>query len=110
MENFGALQVIILALFAMFISYAEERFGSFQGLEANWKQVANSILAVVLPSLLAWSQGWWRPEFGDAAQVWTQLAYLVIPIGAWLVTQITHQADRILQNTGNQGQFKTLKK
>lgn len=110
MENFGALQIIVLALFAAAISYVEERFGKFQNLDANWKQVVNALLAVVLPVLLAWSQSWWRPEFGDATQAWTQFIYLIVPIGAWLVTQVTHQADRILQNTGSQGQFKALKK
>ena len=96
-----AIQVLVFGVVGILIAYVQERFGVYQDLSAGVKQIVNGILALVLPILVAWSAGWWQPSFGDATGVWTQVAYLLVPAVVWIVTQVAHQFDRLLQKYGS---------
>ena len=95
------LQVFVFAIVGILIAYLQERFGTFQELKPGTKQIVNGVLALVLPGVVAWSAGWWVPAFGDATEVWTQVAYLIVPAVVWVVTQLAHQVDRVLQKYGS---------
>jgi len=93
-----AMQVLILAIWGMAVSFIEERIGKFADIgSAGLKQVINATFAWGLPAVLTWVGGWWKPEFGDAQQVVTSLFYLFVPVVAWLVSQIAHYADKWLK-------------
>jgi len=94
------LQVFVFAIVGIAIAYLQERFGVYQDLKPGTKQIVNGVLALVLPGLVAWTAGWWNPSFGDANEVFTQVAYLIVPVLVWVVTQVAHQIDRIMQKYG----------
>lgn len=96
-----AIQIFVFALVAIVISYVQERTGGYDKLAPWVKQVVNGVLSAVIPVAVGWSAGWWQPSFGDATEVWTQVAYLVVPVFVWLITQVAHQFDRILQKAGD---------
>lgn len=95
------LQVFVFAIVGIAIAYLQERFGVYQDLKPGTKQIVNGALALVLPGVVAWSAGWWVPAFGDATEVFTQLAYLLVPVVVWVITQLAHQVDRIMQKYGS---------
>lgn len=95
------LQVFVFAVVGVAIAYLQSRFGAFENLKPGQKQISNGVLALVLPGLVAWSAGWWSPSFGDANEVLTQVAYLIVPVVVWVITQVSHQIDRLLQKYGN---------
>lgn len=95
------LQIFILALWGVVVAFVQERFGAFVSLEPRTKQFINAILAYVVPGLVIFLTPYWRPEFGDASTVVMAVFYLLAPAGVWLVGQLSHQIDRILQSAGD---------
>jgi len=95
------LQVFVFAIVGIAIAYLQERFGGYENLKPWVKQTVNGVLAALIPAAVAWTAGWWVPAFGDANEVLTQVAYLIVPILVWVVTQLAHQVDRIMQKYGS---------
>jgi len=90
------VSLFVLALYGSFVSFIEERFGSFQNLPANIKQLINSILAFVVPAIVNYLVPVWRPEFGEASEVAWAVSLLAAPVVVWLVSQLAHAIDRKL--------------
>jgi len=81
-------------------SYLQERFGGYDKLPPNIKQLINSIINLVIPYLAVFFQPYWRLEFGDLSQALTSLLLLVAPIAVWLFSQFGHQVDKALAKVG----------
>jgi len=96
------MEVLLLALWAAFVSYVEERYGKFVELPPNVKQWVNASLAVILPAIVIWitNHPWWQADFGNPETLLTELAWLFVPVVLFLVNQIAHQFDRLLQKYG----------
>ena len=88
------IALFILALYGFFVSFLEERFGAFQNLPANIKQLVNAVLAFVVPAIVQFVTPIWQPEFGDASEVVKAVLLLAAPVVVWLVSQVAHAIDR----------------
>jgi hypothetical protein len=88
------LSVFILAVYAFFVSFLEERFGRFQDLPSNVKQLINSVLTFIVPAVANYLNPIWQPEFGDANEVVWAFSLLIVPAIVWLISQIAHAIDR----------------
>jgi len=92
------IPAFLIALYGTLISFIEERFGSFQSLPPNLKQLINSILTIVIPYIVLFFSPVWKLEFGDPAQFWNSILMLISPFIIWLVSQLAHFGDKALQN------------
>lgn len=104
------LSLFILALYGTFVSFVQERFGAFQELPANVKQLINSILAFVIPLVVNFITPIWKPEFGDASEVVNAALLLAAPVVVWLVSQVAHGVDKKLIGASTQDQTKWTKR
>lgn len=99
MENPEAIQIFLVAAIAFFystgISWVEEQSQWFGNLSSQWKQRVNAVLTLIVPAVAQWLTPYWRPEFGDPAEVTTNLFYVLIPIGFWLWSQVAHLVNPI---------------
>ena len=86
--------LFILALYGFAVSFVEERFGAFQNLPANIKQLVNPVLTFVVPAVVNYLNPIWQPEFGDASEVVQAVLLLAAPVVVWLVSQVAHAVDR----------------
>ena len=86
--------LFILGLWGACVSWVEERSHLYQKLPARWKEVVNALIVGIVPALVAWSEGFWLPEFGSAAGVFEALLLLLVP---WLYSQVAHLVDLYLQ-------------
>lgn len=86
--------LFILALYAFFVSFLQERFGAFQNLPSNIKQLINAVLAFVVPAVVQFVAPIWQPEFGDASEVVKAVLLMAAPVVVWLISQAAHAVDR----------------
>lgn len=86
--------LFILALYGFFVSFLEERFGAFQNLPANVKQLVNAVLTFVVPAIVNIVNPIWQPEFGDTSEVVRAVLLLAAPVVVWLISQVAHAVDR----------------
>ena len=86
--------LFVLALYGFAVSFVEERFGAFQNLPANIKQLVNAVLTFVVPAVVNYLNPIWQPEFGDASEVVQAVLLLAAPVVVWLVSQVAHAVDR----------------
>jgi hypothetical protein len=92
------LGMVVLAIYAWAISWIEERFGKFQDLPPNMKQLVNAIFGLVIPAVVLWLTPYWKPEFGALEPAVEQLLVVLTPIAVWLATQVFHYADLLLKS------------
>ena len=91
------LQMLILGLYGVIISWVEERVGKFQDLSPRAKQLTNALLTYIVPALVLWLQGFWRPEFGDVTEFANSVVMLLIPAAVWFGSQAGHYIDKWLK-------------
>lgn len=87
----------VLAVWGWFVSWAEERWGSFNDFTPSQKQWVNSFLAWVVPVVA--TSGlfyWWTPELGNLTEVLTAVGIFVAPFVSWLISQVAHFVDKKL--------------
>lgn len=94
------LEGFVLALWGIVVSLVQERFGKFQDLPANTKQLINALLTFVVPAVVNFVHPVWTPALGDESEVVTAALLLVAPVAIWVVSQFTHLFDRVLQKVG----------
>ena len=97
------LETFIIAVWGFFVAFIQERFGKFNDLPANVKQLINAVLAFIVPAVVVYLQPYWLPEFGNINEVVTGGLLLFVPVVAWLASQIGHQIDRLLQKYDRPG-------
>ncbi len=88
---------IVTAVYGMGTSYLQERFGSFQSLSPQIKQLLNALINLAIPYAAVAVQPYWRPDFGDLNAALQSLLLLFAPVLVWLFSQVGHQIDRLLQ-------------
>lgn len=93
-------ETFIIVIWGVFAAFLQERFGKFQDLSPKTKQLINAVLTVVIPAAAAYLAPYWRPEFGDPTKVLTGGVIVLMPMIAWLASQVGHQIDRLLQKYG----------
>lgn len=86
-------------LYGLFISFAQERVGKFQKLEPKQKQLVNVLLTFIIP-LLATIFGTLAVN-GNLDELLKNGTVAGVPMLVWLVSQVGHQADRMLQKYGS---------
>lgn len=96
------LETFVVALWGLFVSFVQERYGKFQDLPANVKQLVNALLTFIVPAVVTVVAPYWKPELGDVNEVVTSGIILLVPVVAWLASQVGHQVDRVLQKYGSQ--------
>lgn len=90
------LSVLVLGLIGAIVSWAEERYGKFQDLSPRAKQLTNAVLAFLVPVIVTWLGGVWRPEFGDLTEFVNSMAALLVPAVIWFGSQVGHYLDKWL--------------
>jgi hypothetical protein len=95
------LSALILALWGIVVAFVQERFGVFDDLSPRTKQLVNAVLAFIVPGLVIYLTPYWKPEFGDANAVVMAAFYILAPAAVWVVGQLAHQVDRLLQLGGD---------
>lgn len=88
-----ALVTFVTAVYGTGTSFIQERFGVFNDLPPAIKQLINSILNIVVPYVVVFFSGVWKPEFGSLEEVVTSVFLLLAPILAWVFSQIAHSVD-----------------
>ncbi len=98
------LLIFFALLWGMGVSYLQERFGTFDKLDPQAKQMVNAITSYVVPVVLAAVTkvfGEWPDALGSPEGFTAAILTLVAPVAVWLVSQVSHQLDRLLQGTGD---------
>lgn len=91
------LTLFVLAAYGFAVSWIEERFGAFEGLEPRTKQLINSLFSFVVPAVVIWlNKSPWPADFGDPSAVVTALLTLLAPVGVWVASQLAHYLDKWL--------------
>ena len=91
------IPTFLIALYGTIISFLEERFGSFQSLPPNLKQLINSILTIIIPYIVLFFSPYWKLEFGNPDLFWQSILTLLSPFIIWLVSQLAHYGDKALR-------------
>jgi chromate transport protein ChrA len=92
------LQLIVL-LYAVAVSWIEERFGKFQDLEPNQKQLFNALAGFAVPLVFSFVTGLlgkWPESIGTPGVFTLAVVSLVASVVVWLLTQVAHYADLAL--------------
>lgn len=88
-----SLIAFITTVYGTAVSFIQERFGVYETLPANIKQLINAILNIVVPYVVVFVSGVWKPEFGNLEEVVTSVFLLLAPVLAWVVSQVAHSLD-----------------
>jgi len=96
------LLTFVILVYGAAVSWIEERFGTFQDLDARTKQLVNAVFGFVVPALVVWVVpgvkallGGWPVELGTPEAFTTSVLYLLVPVLIWLVTQAAHYIDLV---------------
>lgn len=88
--------LFVLTLYGSFVSWVQERNGSFEKLNPNQKQVINAVLTILVPIIV----GFLLPMWGGSEQGLTEGVNAVLlvfaPVFIWLVSQVAHYVDKLL--------------
>jgi len=95
-----SLLIFVIAVYGLAVAFVQERVGKFEDLSPTQKQSINAFLAFVVPLVVNYVVPFWRPELGEPNAFFTALGLLLAPVFIWLVSQVGHQFDRILQTSG----------
>ena len=87
------ISIFMLSIWAIAVSWIEERSGYFNRLSPSWKQAVNSVISAIVPALVVWSSGVWNPRLGSPVEFFGAILFLLVP---WLISQIAHYVDLFL--------------
>lgn len=93
MNEVPLLNYVVL-FWGVFVALFQERFGKFQDLSPEMKQLVNAVFAYVVPAAVAWwVNPWWNADWGDPQQFVLALLTFLVPAFAWALGQFTHIFD-----------------
>jgi len=93
----------LVLVYGLFVAYVQERFGKFQDLNSNQKQLVTALTGFCVPlavNVVRFLFGEWPVELGSPEGLAGAVLMLLAPIAVWLWAQIAHQLDRLLQKAG----------
>ena len=98
------LLAFVIVVYSWGVSWIQERFGTFQDLDAKTKQLVNAIFGFIVPAIVLWIVpavtgvfGNWPAELGAPEGFVTTALMVVVPVFVWVLTQVWHYVDLSLE-------------
>jgi hypothetical protein len=96
------ITLLLLGLYGLAVSWAEERNEVFQNWSPGTKQIVNGVLAFAIPAVVSFLSNFWRAEFGSVESF---ASFAVLTFGpalvVWVSSQVSHAFDRVLNVAGD---------
>lgn len=93
------LLALLILLYGFGVSWAADRFGTFEKLSPSVKQLVIALVGFVVPLVVGFftkAFGTWPDAIGTPESFVTALLMLLAPVAVWLMTQIAHYFDLAL--------------